>query len=160
MQPHVTTTRIPSWLILAGFILVCQVAGATGALVTDAGFYRALVRPSWAPPGWLFGPVWVTLYTLMGVAGWLVWRTGRGRRRPLGWFAIQLILNAAWTPVFFGLHSLGGGLVVIVLLELAILGTIRAFARRSPVAAALLVPYAAWTGFAGVLNAVLWAANR
>lgn len=153
------STQLRSFLILAGFVLLCQLAGATGALVTDASFYRELVRPSWAPPAWLFAPVWITLYTMMGVAAWLVWRTGPGRRRPLTWFAIQLALNAAWTPVFFGLRAIGAGLVVIVLLELAILVTIAAFAHRSRLAAALLVPYAAWVGFATALNAALWLAN-
>ena len=107
----------------------------------------------------MFAPVWITLYTLMGVAAWLVWRTGPGRRRSLTWFAVQLALNAAWTPVFFGLRAIGAGLVVIVLLELAILATIAAFAPRSRLAAALLVPYAAWVGFATALNAALWIAN-
>lgn len=159
MQPQ-TPTRLRSLLMLATLVLVCQLAGASGALVTDASFYRALVRPLWAPPGWVFGPVWVTLYMMMGVAAWLVWRTGTGRRRALTWFGAQLILNAAWTPVFFGFHAIGAGLVVIVLLELAIVGTMLAFARRSRLAALLLVPYAAWVGFAAVLNGALWTLNR
>lgn len=150
----------PSWLALVGFVVVCQLAGATGALVTDASFYRELVRPSWAPPGWLFGPVWLVLYTMMGVAGWLVWRHRPGPdRAALIWFAVQLAINAAWTPVFFGLHAIGGGLAVIVALDLAILATIVAFGRISRPAAWLLVPYAAWVGFATALNASLWQLN-
>jgi tryptophan-rich sensory protein len=161
MQPVAyTEPPLRSALILVSLIAVCQLVGVVGSLITDPSFYEALVRPSWAPPAWLFAPVWVTLYTLMGIAAWLVWRTGAGRRGALAWFAIQLALNAAWTPVFFGLHSIGGGLIVIVILELAILATIVAFARRSRIAAALLVPYAAWVAFATALNASLWWLNR
>ena len=109
-----THQRPRAALVLVALVLACHAAGALGALVTDAAWYRELARPSWAPPGWVFGPVWLTLYTMMGVAAWRVWRTpsGPARSRALGWFAAQLALNAAWTPVFFGLRSLGGGLVV------------------------------------------------
>ncbi len=142
---------------LVGFIVVCQLAGATGALVTDAGWYLALDRPSWAPPGWVFGPVWITLYTMMGVAAWLVWRSrSLTRRKALGWFVVQLVLNAAWTPVFFGARSIGGGLIVISLLLVAIIATISAYQHVSRVAAALMLPYLAWVGFATALNAALW----
>lgn len=155
-----TESNLRSLLVLAALVALCQLAGVAGAVVTDASFYADLARPSWAPPGWLFAPVWITLYTLMGVAAWLVWRTGRGRRGALTWFAVQLVLNAAWTPVFFGLGSISGGLIVIIALELAILGTIVAFARRSRLAAVLMVPYAAWVAFALALNASLWSLNR
>lgn len=157
---HGSDSRVRAFIALAGFVLVCQLAGAAGALVTDSSFYRELVRPSWAPPGAVFGPVWITLYTLMGVAAWLVWRSGAGARNALQLFAIQLVLNAAWTPVFFGARSLGGGLIVIVALEVAILLTIAAFSRRSRLAAALMVPYAAWVAFATALNASLFFLNR
>lgn len=145
-------------IALIAWIVLCQAAGATGALVTDADWYRELARPSWAPPGWVFGPVWVTLYTMMGVAAWLVWRTPStsARTHALRWFAAQLALNAIWTPVFFGLRSLGGGLVVIVLLVGAIVATIRAFHRVAPPPAWLLAPYLAWVSFATALNASLW----
>ena len=157
---HDSDSRVRMFVALAGFILVCQLAGASGALVTDSSFYRDLVRPAWAPPGAVFAPVWITLYTLMGVAAWLVWRTGPSARNALQLFAIQLVLNAAWTPVFFGARSIGGGLVVIVVLEVAILFTIAAFYRRSRLAAALMVPYAAWVAFATALNASLFILNR
>ena len=129
-----THQRPRAALVLVALVLACHAAGALGALVTDAAWYRELARPSWAPPGWVFGPVWLTLYTMMGVAAWRVWRTpsGPARSRALGWFAAQLALNAAWTPVFFGLRSLGGGLVVIGLLVVAIAGTIRAFRVVAP----------------------------
>jgi len=159
MQPVASEPRARSASILVAAILACQLAGALGWIVTDASMYRNLVLPSWAPPGWVFGPVWLTLYTMMGIAAWLVWRES-GARDALTWFAIQLVLNAAWTPVFFGLRSIGGGLVVILLLDAAIAMTIIAFARRSLLAALLLVPYAVWTCFATVLNAVIWHENR
>lgn len=142
---------------LVGFIVVCQLAGATGALLTDPSWYQVLDRPSWAPPGWVFGPVWITLYAMMGVAAWLVWRTPASKRRAaLAWFAVQLVLNAAWTPVFFGARSLGGGLVVIVTLLAAIIATIAAYRLVSRTAAALMLPYLAWVSFATALNAALW----
>lgn len=142
---------------LLGAILTCQLAGAIGALTTDAGWYRELVRPGWAPPGWLFGPVWLSLYTAMGVAIWLAWRAGPGpgRRAALTWFIVQLALNAIWTPVFFGLRSLVGGLVIILALEATIIATIVVVRRRSSVGGWLLVPYALWVAFATALNASL-----
>ncbi len=159
-MPSTARSHVVSFLVLIALIAICQLVGVLGALVTDPSFYAHLVRPSWAPPPWVFAPVWTVLYTLMGVAAWLVWRAGPGGRAALTWFAIQLALNALWSPVFFGLHALGGGLIVIVLLELAILQTIRAFAARSGLAVALMVPYAAWVGFATALNAALWWLNR
>ncbi len=160
MQPAAVApsrSRPVATLVLA--IAVCELAGAAGGLVTDPSFYRELVRPTWAPPPWLFGPVWITLYALMGTAASLVWRSGRGRGEALAWFAVQLVLNAAWTPVFFGLHSLGGGLALILALDLAIVATIVAFAQRSRAAALLLAPYAGWVAFATALTAWLWHAN-
>ncbi len=143
--------------VLVGFIVLCQLAGASGALVTDPGWYLALDRPSWAPPGWVFGPVWISLYTMMGVAAWLVWRTDSwSRRAALAWFGVQLVLNAAWTPVFFGARSIGGGLIVISVLLVVIIATIAAYQHVSRRAAALMVPYLVWVGFATALNAGLW----
>ncbi len=151
-------TGAGSALALVGFIVLCQAAGASGAVVTDASWYRALDTPTWAPPGWIFGPVWISLYTLMGVAAWLVWRSpsGRARRVALIAFGIQLVLNAAWTPIFFGLRSVGGGLAVILLLLGAIVATIVWFRRCRPAAAWLLAPYLAWVSFATALNGAIW----
>jgi benzodiazapine receptor len=153
--------RSTNKLALPAFILLCHFAGVIGSLTTDTALYREIMRPSWAPPGWIFGPVWITLYTLMGIAAWLVWRTGPSRERGVAMtlFAVQLALNAAWTPVFFGLRSIGGGLLVIAVLNVAIFATIVAFGRRSQAAAWMLVPYAAWVGFATALNTELWRLN-
>jgi benzodiazapine receptor len=157
-----------SWLALIGWIALCQAAGGPGRPGhrgdpgrTTGAWYRELARPTWAPPGWLFGPVWLTLYTAMAVAAWLVWRgpSSPARRAALAWFGVQLALNAAWSPTFFGLRSLGGGLIVIVALLVAIAVTIARFAPRSRLAAGLLTPYLAWVAFATALNAALWSMN-
>jgi len=140
--------------------------GAAGGLVTAASlqpWYDSLHRPAFTPPSWVFGPVWTALYILMGIAAFIVWQQG-GRvaavRTGMAAFAVQLILNAAWTPVFFGLHSLRGALVVIVLLWVAIVWTIILFRKVSALAAWMLAPYLLWTTFAGVLNAGFCVLNR
>lgn len=145
---------------LALSILVASSAGWLGALTTDVAWYRALERPDWAPPGWLFGPVWSVLYVLMGVAAFWVWRAGGPRARgALTLYAFQLVLNAAWSPLFFGLRQPGWALLVLVVLWIAILATLVAFARIRRGAAYLLVPYLAWVTFAGVLDWRLWTLN-
>jgi len=132
--------------------------GAAGSLVTRSAveaWYPTIEKPWFTPPGWLFGPVWTVLYILMGVAAYLVWRKGWARstvRVGLRWFLIQLVLNALWSPAFFGLRSPVAGLIIIVPLVLAILRTLLVFRRVSAVAAWLLSPYLAWTTFATVLN--------
>ncbi len=128
------------------------------------GWYRGLARPPASPPDWVFAPVWSVLYPMIGVSAWLVWRRieiGVHRKRSAlqvwGW---QLLVNAAWPSVFFGLHSLGGGLVVMALLLGSIVATIRAFWPLQRAAALLLVPYLAWACFAAYLNAGFWWLNR
>jgi len=147
-------------------VVVCEAAGVIGALTTDTGrsaWYQGLIKPSFNPPGWVFGPVWTTLYLLMGIAAFLVWREGASRA-GVGWalvlFAGQLALNAVWTPVFFGLHSMGGALAIILLMWGAIVATIVAFWPISHAAAMLLIPYLLWVSFATVLNASFWMLNR
>lgn len=124
-------------------------------------WYASLHKPSWNPPAWIFGPVWTLLYTMMAVAAWLVWRRGgfAAQRGPLTWFLVQLALNAAWTPLFFGLHQPGWALAEIVLLWLAIAVTLAAFWRVHRGGAWLLVPYLAWVSFASLLNFTLWRMN-
>lgn len=126
-------------------------------------WYRTLDRPDWNPPDWVFGPVWTTLYLLMGVALLQVVRADRrdaARRIALGLFGLQLLLNFAWSWIFFTNHDLFGALVEILALWLAIAATIVAFARVRRSAAALLVPYLAWTSFATILTATIWSLNR
>lgn len=142
-------------------------AGAIGSLATGPdGFrpwYSAIQKPSFTPPAWIFAPVWTTLYILMGVAAFLVWRRGlesRPVRVALAWFLGQLVLNALWSPVFFGWHRIGLALIVLVLLWIVLAVTLWRFAGISKVAAALLIPYLLWVSFAGVLNASIWWLNR
>ena len=152
-----------SWRGLIGWLLASLATGAVGALATrNAGeFYASLVRPAWAPPGWLFGPVWTTLYVLMGVAAWLVWRKGgwAGAAGALSLFMAQLVCNAAWSWFFFawrrGALAFAG---VVVLLGL-IIATLVAFARIHRLAAVLLLPYLAWVTFATALTYAIWRAN-
>jgi tryptophan-rich sensory protein len=149
-------------LALGGWLLLCFAASAFGALFMPGEWYAALKKPAWNPPGWVFGPVWTTLYAAMAVAAWLVWRCGgfRAQRLPLGLFVAQLALNALWTPVFFGLRNPGLALVDIALLWLSVLATAVAFWRVHRPAAALLTPYLAWVSFAGFLNFTIWQLNR
>ncbi len=121
-------------------------------------WYLALDKPAWNPPAWLFGPAWTLLYTLMAVAAWLVWKRV-GFTRPLGFYFVQLALNAAWTPIFFRAHQLGWALIEIVALWIAILATLLSFRRVNTAAGWLFVPYLAWVTFATVLNFTLWKMN-
>lgn len=150
-------------LALLGWIMLSFAAGSVGAIASaDArDFYAALQRPAWAPPGWLFGPVWSTLYLLMGIAAWLVWRRQgwAGARGVLLLFVAQLGVNALWTWLFFGWREGGWALAEIGLLWLMIAATIAGFWRLHRLAAALLLPYLAWVSFAAALNAALWRAN-
>lgn len=126
-------------------------------------WYPTLVKPSFNPPAWVFGPVWTVLYIVMGVAAFLVWRGGLdvdGVRIALTIFAVQLALNGLWSILFFGMHAPGLALVEIILLWIAIGTTTLLFWRVSPIAGALLLPYWMWVSFATVLNASLWWLNR
>lgn len=147
----------------AGWIGVTAAAAAAGAMasIRAADFYAQLVRPSWAPPSWLFSPVWTTLYTLMAIAAFIVWRDRgwKGARGPLTLYLVQLALNAGWTWTFFSLRSGEVALAEILLLLAAIVATMIGFWRVRPVAGALLVPYLAWTSFATALTWSLWRAN-
>ncbi|UCC23495.1 MAG: tryptophan-rich sensory protein [Planctomycetota bacterium] len=147
--------------------LLCLSAGALGSLFTTTDslttWYAALTKPSFTPPGWLFGPVWTVLYILMGLSFFLIWRKGLHTRPAavaLACFITQLILNALWTPIFFCLHLILLAFIEILLLSATILITILAFARISPAAAILLIPYLAWTAFAAVLNASIYLLNK
>lgn len=147
------------WLI--PWALLPFLAAFGGAAFPPDAWFAALTKPSWQPPNWLFGPVWTTLYLMMGIAAGLVWRRGPAPavRDALAIYAVQLLLNALWTPVFFGAHALGAALVVIVVLWIAIALTIVRFWSIHRVAAALLLPYLAWVSFATALNAELWRLN-
>lgn len=149
------------WLVLVILIAVCFAVAGLGGLTTTPNipnWYAGLAKPSWTPPGWLFGPVWSGLYLSMAVAAWLVWRKGNAAV-PMTLFGVQLVFNAAWSWLFFGLHSPGMAFIDIVLRWAAIAATTLAFRRRSLVAGLLFLPYLAWVSFAAVLNFAIWRLN-
>jgi benzodiazapine receptor len=145
--------------------VVCELAGIIGSVFTApsiASWYAGITKPALNPPSWVFGPVWTTLFALMGISAFLIWKKGLDRRDvkiAIGIFIGQLVLNTLWSIIFFGLHSPAGALVEIVFLWLAILATIIVFAKISKLAAWLLVPYILWVSFAGYLNFMIWALN-
>lgn len=149
---------------IAGLILwiaISLAAGLVGSRFLPGEWYASLVKPSWNPPSSVFAPVWSTLYVLMGVSAWLVWRTAgfAGAPGALALFFGQLILNALWSYLFFGVHRPGVALVDILALWLLILATTIAFWRVSVPAGILLLPYLCWVGFASALNLQLWRLN-
>ena len=155
-------TRKATGLLIS--LLMCYGAAVIGGLFGaggQGGWYADLAKPSWTPPSWVFGPVWTILYGMMAVAVWLVWL--RHRQRPaaaaMAAFALQLAFNAAWSPLFFGLHRPGLAFADIVLLWLALVATVWLFLRRSAVAAVLLLPYLLWVSFAAALNLAIWRLN-
>jgi len=147
-------------------LFVCQLAGIIGSIFTTpviATWYATLKKPPFSPPNWLFGPVWITLYVLMGISLFLVWRKGSDTqfvRNGLILFGIQLFFNVLWSAAFFGLRSPISGLVVIIILWITILLTILQFSKVSEVATALLIPYIVWVSFAAILNVSLFLLNR
>ena len=146
-------------------IVISELAGIIGSIFTIPsidGWYESLVNPPLNPPVWVFGPVWTTLFALMGIAAFLIWKKGLDRRDvkiALGIFLSQLVLNTLWSIIFFGLHSPGGALIEIVFLWFAILVTIITFAKISKPAAWLLMPYILWVSFALYLNYTILVLN-
>ena len=147
-------------LALVLWLCATLATGGIGAIasVSAAAFYNQLTQPAWAPPAWLFGPVWSVLYMLMGIAAWLVWRKHgfRGAASALAIFVVQLFANALWTWLFFAWRLGAVALVEIVILWLLITCTIALFWRLHRVAAVLLLPYLAWVSFATALSFSLW----
>lgn len=159
-----TTLRKATELFVS--LALCHSAGIIGSVFTIKSvntWYAALNKPAFNPPNWLFGPVWLILYTMMGVSLYIVWRdrkTKAGSKTALFFFVLQLFLNALWTPVFFGAKLLFPAFVIIFALCLAIVATMTAFSKYSRGAAMLLVPYLLWVMFASVLNYSLWILNK
>jgi tryptophan-rich sensory protein len=146
---------------LAVFLLLVILAAFFGSSFEAGEWYHIKMnKPPWTPPAWLFGPVWAVLYVLMALAAWKVWMTGHyARLGALVWWAIQLVLNVAWSWLFFGLHRPGWAWVEMTVLIAAVLLCIRAFRLISRPAANLMVPYLLWLIFAWVLNLALWTMN-
>lgn len=159
----VSLSKRKQFVGLVGWILGSFVAAAIGSAASlQAGpFYTQLARPDWAPPSFLFGPVWTVLYALMGIAAWLVWRDAgfRAAKTALTLFLVQLALNALWSWLFFAWHRGGLAFADILLLWALIVATLIAFWRIRPLAGALLVPYLMWVSFASALNYSVWQLN-
>lgn len=147
-------------------VTVCLGAAIIGALFTSQsvdGWYTALQKPVFTPPNWLFGPVWTTLYIMIGIAFYLVWERPFPRKEKTAayiLFAVQLLINVGWSAVFFGLRSISGGMFTILGLWVVIAATIQQFRKISTLAAWLLVPYLLWVSFAGLLNWGFWYLNK
>lgn len=152
-------------IALVLWIALCYFVAWTGAQVSpgiaSSEWYDQLNRPSWNPPGWLFGPVWTLLYTFMGIAAWRIWKQlgfSEGKRE-LGAFIVQLILNGLWSQIFFNMQNVGLALIEIIILLAAIVVTTVLFFRRDKIAGWLMVPYILWVTFATALNAAIWIMN-
>jgi len=148
---------------LATSLILPQLAGVLGSLFTAPaidGWYAGLVKPGFNPPGWLFGPVWITLYLLMGISVYLIWSArGKNNKSVVNIFWLHLIFNAAWSVIFFGLHLTGWAFLDLVVIWLFIIVLIIKFWPVSRWASALLIPYLLWVSFAGVLNYFIWYLN-
>lgn len=151
-----------SLLMLFAFGGATFAAASAGAVFRPGEWYRRLDKPRWRPPDWLFAPVWTLLYAMIALSGWLVWREKglADAAVPLAVYAIQLVLNAAWSPIFFGLRRPGLAAIEIGLLWASIVATVLLFHPVSPVATWLIVPYLAWVSFAAALNLSIWRRNR
>ena len=157
-------TRRPDLFGLLVFVTLCLLVSAAGGVVTATSvdtWYQALAKPSFNPPDWVFAPVWTTLYFLMSVSGWRIWRlrASRATRGALALFGLQLFLNFAWSALFFGFQRIDLALIDIVILFVAIVANMILFWRIERLATLLLVPYAAWVVFAIVLNVCIWLLN-
>jgi benzodiazapine receptor len=154
-------SSMKSWLALAVSIVLCFAAAGLGGLATGRSvdsWYKDLAKPSWTPPDWVFGPVWALLYTAMAIAAWRVWKK-QGLRWPLALFGVQLVFNAAWSWLFFGLRMPGAACVDVVLLWAVIITTTTVFWRADLAAGVLFVPYLLWVTFAMILNVAIWRMN-
>lgn len=144
------------------FILVTSAVGASASVFTEpniASWYAGLVHPSFAPPNWVFAPVWTTLYVLMAIAAWRVWRIAGTKSPEMAAYVLQLIFNFAWSAIFFAGHQIGLALIELCVLLALILMTTILFWRRDRLAGWLFLPYLAWTSFATALNYAFWSLN-
>jgi translocator protein len=155
---------MPNYLKLIISIISCQLAGIIGSFFTgdSIGWYYTLTKPSFRPPNWLFGPVWIVLYLIMGIALYLIWKRGfrtSESKYPMIIFFTQLVFNAMWPVIFFGVRSIGGGLIIITILWILIFLTILSFQKVNKTASYLLIPYLIWVSYASILNFSIWRLN-
>lgn len=150
-----------SYLALLVFVVVNVLAASSGAIFRPREWYETLDKPPWRPPNWAFGPVWAVLYAMIAYAGWLVWESAApgAATVPLTLYAVQLVLNALWSAIFFGMRRLGLALFEMAFLWLAILATIIAFEPVNAVAAYVMIPYLVWVSIAFCLNFSVWRRN-
>lgn len=149
------------WIGLAAWLALCLAAGFIGSQFEPGTWYADLEKPNWTPPSWIFGPVWTLLYILMAVAAWLVWKDGgfRNATTALSLFIVQLVLNAMWSWIFFGLQRPAPAFIEILFLWAVLVATTVVFWRRRSGAGVLLLPYLAWVTFAAALNFAIWQLN-
>ena len=147
------------WLLFAIFLAACGAAATTGSMFMPGAWYRALSKPSWTPPDWVFPVVWTILYVSSAYAAARV-APLEGSAYAMAFWAMQIAFNTLWTPVFFGLHRIRAGFVVMLGLWIAVAGTMVAFFQLDWIAGALFVPYLIWVTVAGALNGSVWMRNR
>lgn len=146
-------------------IIVCQLAGAIGFFYSApaiSGWYKLINKPSFTPPNWVFGPVWIILYLLMGISAYLIWKKGlasKEARMGIFVFAFQLFLSVFWSVLFFGIGNFMAAFIEILSLWVAIIATIMTFSKISKISAILLSPYVLWVSFASILNFFIWRMN-
>ena len=153
------TSKLTARLALVSFFCFTIAAALFAARFTPGPWYASLQKPVWNPPNWLFGPVWTLLYASMAVAAWRAWRSPNVPRGAMLLFSVQLVLNALWSWIFFGLHLPGLAFLEICTLLAGIAATTWLFARADRIAGALMLPYLAWVAFAAALNFALWRLN-
>ena len=152
--------QITSVLGLAGFVAAAFVAASSGALFKPDDRYQTLRKPAWTPPPWVFPVVWTPLYLMIAISGWLAWRAGGLATVPFAFYAAQLVFNAAWSGLFFGMRRADLAFADMILMWFTILATLIGFAPVSEAAAWLLAPYLLWVSIAGVLNLSVWRLNH
>lgn len=149
-----------TWITLAGFLAATFGAAATGTLFKPGAWYRTLRKPGWTPPDWLFPIAWTVLYILMATAAWRVSYTPSPWAIPaLAVWSWQIVANALWSPIFFGLRRLGAAMISLSFLWLAVASTVAIFWQVDPVASYMMMPYLVWVSYAGALNFALWRMN-
>lgn len=154
-------TKLQKTFGLIAWISACSLAGIFGAQFEPGFWYETLHKPAWTPPNWIFPIVWPFLYVLMGISGWLLWKehSFSSNRQEFRWFGLQLLLNAIWSWIFFGLHMIATALAEILLLWPAILFTCLLFWKKKRIAGLLLIPYLGWVAYAAALNFAIWKLN-
>lgn len=146
------------WQSLVIFVLLVAAAAVLGGLSAPDAWYASLQKPSFNPPGWIFGPAWTLLYVLMAVAAWRVYRAA-GFGLGIGLWLLQLMVNALWSPLFFAMHRIDLALLDIIVLDILVIATIAVFLRTDRIAGWLMLPYLGWIAFATALNVAIWQLN-